>query len=115
MLSFEPVQQLVQLLRGAGVRADTDPAKLNLPGAWVTVEDIRPLTLGGQLQLAAVVYLIVGDTDYSRAYTQLAALYNKVVPGQLTPDGPVIAQGVVMPGNPTPLPALRVPVNLITD
>jgi hypothetical protein len=32
----------------------------------------------------------------------------------LTPDGPVVSQGVVMPGDPTPLPALSVPVFLYT-
>lgn len=110
-LSFDPLVALVASLNAAGVRANLDPANLNLPGAWVTVEQIAPLTLAGNLELAAVVYLINPDTDYARAYPALASLYN-LVATVLTPDGPVVPQGVVMPGDPTPLPALRVPVNL---
>jgi hypothetical protein len=111
-LTFQPVSDLVGLLRGADLRADEDPAKLNLPGAWVTVDTIRPLTVSGELELECSVFLIVGDKDYKRAYVKLAALYAKMAT-VLEPDGPVVPQGVVMPGTSTPLPALRVPVNLI--
>lgn len=111
-LSFGPVQALVELLRGAGLRADMDPASLNLPGAWVTVDAIRTLTVDGAVQLECVVFLIVGDTDYERAYTKLAELFN-LMGTVLEPDGPVTPQGVVMPGTSTAVPALRVPVNLI--
>lgn len=111
-LDFGPVSQLVTLLGDSGVRASTNPEDLTLPGAWVTVETIRPLTVAGQLQLECVVFLITGETDYARAYGELADLYNQAAT-VLSPDGPVVPQGVVMPGDPTPLPALRVPVNLI--
>jgi hypothetical protein len=110
-LSFEPVQQLVQLLVGAGMSASTNPEDVTMPGAWVTVEGVRAITLT-DIQLECAVYLVVGDQDYARAYTALADLYNQAAT-VLSPDGLVVPQGVVMPGNPTPLPALRVPVNLI--
>lgn len=113
-LDFGPVQQLVQLLVGAGVRATTNPEDLNLPGAWVTVDTVAPLVLGGPLELRCLVYLVTGDTDYAHALDTLAGLYNRMAT-VLTPDGDVATQGVVLPGNPTPLPALRVPVNLTTN
>jgi hypothetical protein len=111
-LTFAPVTALVALLKDSGLRADEDPAKLNLPGAWVTVDAIRGITLAGDIQLECSVFLIVGDRDYRRAYVKLADLYNTMAT-VLEPDGPVTPQGVVMPGTSTALPALRVPVNLI--
>lgn len=113
-LTFVPVQQLVDVLVGAGLSASANPEDVNLPGAWVTVEQITPLTMDGALQLSAVVYLVAGDSDYTRAYSSLAELYG-LMAGVLVPDGPVVPQGVVMPGNATVLPALRVPVNLIDN
>lgn len=112
-LDFGPVQQLVSLLVGADVRASTNPEDVNPPGAWVTVTGVRTLTIDGSLELECAVYLIAADTDYARAYTVLAELYNLAVPAAFTPDGVVVPQGVVMPGSSIPLPALRVPVNLI--
>lgn len=110
-LDFGPVEQLVTLLRGAGVRADVDPAKVNLPGAWVTVESIRTITVDGDIQLECAVFLIVGDTGYARAYAKLADLFNLTATVMMA-DGPVTPEGVVLPGSSTPLPALRIPVNL---
>lgn len=112
-LDFANLDQLVAVLRGAGMSASVNPEDVNLPGAWVTVEGIRTLTVDHQLQLACVVYLVAADADYARAYAQLAELYNQAIPAALTPDDVVVPQGVVLPGNSTPMPALRVPVNLI--
>lgn len=114
-LTFGPVEQLVDLLNAVeGVRATQNPADLTPPGVWVTVDAVNPLTVGGQLQLECSVWLVVGDADYRRAFTKLAELYNKVTTIGLVPDGPVVPQGLILPGTPsTPLPALRVPVNLI--
>lgn len=111
-LDFAPLADLVEALKAAEVRASLDPAAVNLPGAWVTLEAVDPVNLRRDLRLAAVVYLIVGDTDYRRALDALAALFNAVVPAVLTPDGPVVPQGVLLPDTSTPLPALRVPVHL---
>lgn len=110
-LSFAPLQQLVELLQGAGMSASLNPADVNLPGAWVTMTQLQPITLAGDIEIQAVVYLVAGDTDYAQAYDQLADLYNTAAT-VLDPDGPVTPQGVVMPGNTTAMPALRVPVNL---
>lgn len=115
-LDFTPLVDLAADLEAAEVRASLDPADVNLPGAWITVESIQAGNLAGTLILGCVVYLIAPDQDYRRAMEALAELYNKVVgpTAVLTPDGPVVPQGVILPDTSTPLPALRVPVNLST-
>ncbi len=112
MLDFAPLQTLADAIVDAEVRATLDPAALNTPGAWVTLGEARTATLSGSTRLSAVVYLVVDDTDYRRALDGLADLYNTLVPDVLTPDGPVVPQGVLLPDSTTPLPGLRVPVNL---
>lgn len=112
-LSFAPLDELVQLLVDAGLSASTNPEDVNLPGAWVTVEAISTLSVDWSLQLECVVFLVVGEQDYRRAYTKLAELYNAATAAGVIPDGPVVPQGVVMPGVAAPMPALRVPINLI--
>lgn len=113
-LTFAPVTDLVTALQAAQVRASVDPAEVNLPGAWVTVEGIQAASLGGHHRLLCAVYLIAPDQDYGRAMNALADLYNAAIPAVLLPDGPVVPQGVILPGDTTPLPALRVPVHLFT-
>lgn len=112
-LTFQPVEDLVTLLRAQGLRADTDPGKVNVPGAWVTVESITYQGLGLVPTLSVVVYLVTGDKDHRRAMETLAGLHNQAIPAVLIPDGPVVPQGLILPSNPSqPLPALRVPVTL---
>lgn len=111
-LDFQPLIDLVAALRAADVRADLDPAGLNLPAAWVTCEGFQAASLGGGRKLFGVVYLLVADTDAQRSLEALADLYNQVVPNVFTPDGRTNVQGVQLPDSSTVLPALRVPVNL---
>jgi hypothetical protein len=111
MLTFEPVTALLAALRGQELAADVDPSELNLPGAWVTVDQITTANVAGTERLEVSVYLIAADQDHMRAMEGLAALYN-LAAAVIRPDGPVRPTAVVMPGDPTPLPALRVPVYL---
>lgn len=111
-LTWQPVLDLVNALRAAGVRADLDPASLNLPAAWVTVEGLQAANLRRDIACDVAVYLIAPDQDYTRALEDLAAMFNLVVPGVLIPDGRVAPQGVILPDSTTALPALRVPVRL---
>lgn len=113
-LHFTPLVDLVSLLRAAEMRADLDPAMVNLPGAWVTCEGFQATSLGGGMTLFGVVYFLSPDLDAQRALQNLADLYNQVVPSVFTPDGPVTIQAVQLPDTTTELPALRVPVNLFT-
>lgn len=109
-----PVSDLVALLVGADIQASTDPADLNVPAAWVNLDSIDVVNVAGDLELRCRVFLIAPDTSPLRAMEILADLYTRVRQ-VLSPDGPVVTQGVVMPGDPTPLPALSVPVNLYTS
>lgn len=113
-LDFAPMVDLVETLNGLDeVRATLDPAEVNTPGVWVTLEQIRAVNIRHDSRIQAVLYLIAQDQDYQRALLALQTLYNAIVPTVLTPDGPVVPQGVLLPQDPSnPLPALRVPVNL---
>jgi hypothetical protein len=111
MLTFEPVTELLTALRGQELSADVDPSELNTPCVWVTVDTITTRSLAALERLEVSVYLIVGDQDHMRAMESLAALYN-LAAAVITPDGPVRPTAVVLPSDPTPLPALRVPVYL---
>lgn len=110
---MDELDELEQLLQAAGVFGSMDPAEVNLPGYWLAVDEMRPRTLRGELQLRCSVFLISGDRDARRAVGTLADLFT-TVRTVLTPDGPVVTQGVVLPDSPTPLPALRVPVYINT-
>lgn len=111
MLNSTPMQQLVDMLVDAGVSASMDPAEVNLPGCWLALDSPVVANMAGQLRLECTLYLIAPDTDPRRALDALGGLFGTVT-GLLHPDGRVVTQGVVMPGNPTPLPALAVPVYL---
>lgn len=112
-LTFSPVQELVDAISAAGLQASQDPSDLNMPGAWVTVDQIVPSVLAGGWEIQTLVFLIVQDQDHRRASKRLAQAFNKLQT-VASPDGPVRPQGVIMPGDPTPLPALRVPITLYT-
>lgn len=112
-LTTAPLTELLDALAAAEVQASMDPAELNLPAVWLAVDAVRPVNVGLGLRLECRLFLISPDTDPLRAAGHLFDLYNQVA-GVVTPDGPVVSQGVVMPGDPTPLPALAVPVYLYT-
>lgn len=104
-------QVVVDALVAVDLRAAQDPAEVNAPGAWVTWEGFQVANLRGSMRHLLAVYLVVGDQDWRRASKALADLYNQAVPAAITPDGPVVPQSVILPGSPTELPALRVPVH----
>lgn len=110
-LTFAPLEDLVTVLQGAEIRASTDPDKVQVPGAWVTVEGFQAANLAGSLQLLAVVYLVVNDSDAPRVLDDLATLYNQVCPVPIRPDGPRELRPLEFPDG-SVLPAIRVPVNL---
>jgi hypothetical protein len=112
-LTTAPFTELIDALGTAGVQTSMDPSELNLPGAWLALDQVRRAVVGGGLRLDCRLFLISPDTDPLRAVELLGELYD-LAATVLSPDGPVLSQGVVMPGDPTPLPALSVPVFLYT-
>ena len=113
-LTEAPFTDLLEALAAADVQASMDPADLNLPGAWLALDQFRGVNVAGQLRMECRLFLISPEIDPLRAIGHLGELHAKVLT-VLTPDGPVVSQGVVMPGAPTPLPALSVPVYLYTN
>lgn len=116
-LTVAPVDQLVQLCKdldppiGVSMNpADVRPGK----GAWLSVDEIRSANVAGDVELRCSLYLVAPDQDPKRALATLTPMFNRLRT-VLTPDGPVVPIGVVMPNSPTPLPSLRVPVYLYTE
>ena len=105
-------QVVVDALAGVQLRASQDPAEVNTPGAWVVWEGVHVVNLRGSYRHLLAVYLVVGDQDWRRATGALSSLYNQAVPAAITPDRPVVPQGIVLSGSTTELPALRVPVHV---
>lgn len=112
-LSDVPFRQLLDVLHDADVNATMTPGEVNTPGCWLTLEEVAPRVLDGSMRLTCSLYLIAGDADALRALRTLGELLTRVKT-VLTPDGPVTTTAVVLPSGPTPLPALRVPINLYT-
>jgi len=116
-VSFAPVDQLVQLCADLEppLGVSMDPAEVNPGrGGWLALDEMRPANLAGQWELRCSLFLISPDVDPKRALAKLAPMLNRLRT-VVTPDGPVVPQGVVLPDSPTPLPALRVPVYLYTE
>lgn len=109
-VDFGEYDDLVDTLVAAGLRAAVDPADLNLPGVLVTLDGIDYDVLDGYT-LATRLVLVVPDNGHVRSLAALATLLNQVV-DVIDPAGRVTAGTTVLPGNPSPLPALSVPVNL---
>lgn len=116
-LDFGNLDDLVELLKDAGIRSvDTDESKINAPGVWIRLDTIRQTQLTG-LTLGLTLFLVVGDTDKRRALKGLQDLWNEVIPVLAAiggPTGPTTRAGLILPGSTTPLPALAVPLDLLT-
>lgn len=106
--------QLVTLLEAAEVRTTMDATKVNMPGAWLTLDSLAPrFNLAGDGRMVCSIYLITADSgDTQRVLDNLLELFNTVTAAGVTPDGPVTAVRVVLDPDPTPQPALRVPIHL---
>lgn len=116
-LSFAPVDELVELCAALDppLGVSMDPAEVNPGrGGWLALDEIRPANMAGAWELRCSLFLISPDVDHKRALVKLAPMLNRLRT-VVRPDGPVVPQGVVLPGDPTPMPALRVPVYLYTE
>lgn len=116
-LNLDDLDDLVALVKAAGVRSvELDPAKVNAPGVWVRFDGIATGTLSG-LTLRTTLFLVVPEQDRKRAGKALQELFNKVVPVLRTiggPSGDTTPAGLALPPSQTPLPALAVPMDLLT-
>jgi hypothetical protein len=102
-----------ELIRSVSV----DPSEVQVPGGWLRVDGVGPHTLGA-VTLRATLHLIVPEGDVRRRLTMLAAAYNAAKPvlDDLGADvGDADSVGVILPGSSTPLPALAIPVAILTS
>lgn len=113
-LTMDPIDGLVAVLKSVDIAASMDASELNLPAAWIALDEVRMANVRGTLELRCSVFLISPDVDPYRALAKLVPLYTRLRT-VIGPDGPVVPQGVVLPDDPTPMPALRVPVYLYTN
>lgn len=109
--------QLVTELVATGVRSVSfDPAEVNTPGVWLRLDGVSFSQLAG-LGVKLTAFPVVGDTDPTRAVTELAGLLNQIAPVVLKYGGPtsdVLTTGLLLPGSQKALPALAVPLQLLT-
>lgn len=108
MTYADSVQELCDELTNGGLPATMDPADLNLPGAWVSVDGLTPETLGGY-SVRVTVYLIVADVDPRRALERLGDMFDLCVNLGLLPAEEAGATTVAMPDGAGPYPAIAIP------
>lgn len=117
-LDFSNLATLAGVLTAAGIRsADTDPAKVQAPGVWIRFDGVELDNLAG-VTILATLHLVAPASTFTTVQTQLADLFNQVIPALAAigeqPAGTTRPAGVVLPGSTTPLPALAVPLELLT-
>lgn len=107
------INELLTVLRDAGIRATIDPAKVNTPGVWVRMGpvDLTAVLCGENVgTMTAEATCIVADTTDEAALTALGDLVELVEP-HVDIVGPLRWQGTVLPGpDLTPLPSIVIPI-----
>lgn len=123
---FNPadIDELVADLLAADPDHDTlrsvslNPDEVNLPGVWVRFDGLDDNLLAG-VTVKLTLHLIVGNSGgFSRVLDQLAAMRNLIKPVLVRyggPNGPTVRTSVILPANTTPMPALAMPLDLLTN
>jgi hypothetical protein len=118
-LDFADLDELAEMLVANGVRsASPDPAKVIVPGVWLNPRTISLDNLAG-CTIRVDLVLVVADQGYRQSMPALAALFNEVknaleAAGLGGPDDDTRVISVVLPGSTQALPALSVPLDLLT-
>lgn len=111
MFTLDPVLDLIDTLRAAGIRADVDAAQLQAPAVWVQPVSFALDTLASTLDTVRLV-LFVDDTPPRLAYPALVALLNQV--RAVVPVASAATRSVLMPSG-AYLPGLETQVALRAD
>jgi hypothetical protein len=113
-LSISRLDDLVETLRAAGLRADMALEDLSLPGVWIRPRTVAADVISCGRSIAVDLVCIHGDTDARRAYAGLFDLFNAVVDTVDTNAGDARFVTVTPTDNPTPMPGLSIPYELDT-
>lgn len=93
------------------VNVTADPRAVRLPGVLVQFAGIDLDTLqGGTVQLRVLV--IGQDRDDPRTVEVLEDLLDVVLDADLEVSGVITTVGVQLPSQPSPMPALAIPINV---
>lgn len=111
----ESLEGIAATLTAAGLNASVDPAEVTPPGVLVRGDAILPASakLCGDHPMRVALWLVVPATNYLVRYRLLEDLYGRVAVALATGDTTLTAdertfERLIMPDDPTPLPALRV-------
>lgn len=99
--------RMVDALKAAGVNATTDARNLNAPVAFVTVNQVATVTLCGEIQVTADVYLIAHDRGGKLSIEELGKMLDRALT-VLTLDEPARMVVANPPGLGAPAPALLI-------
>jgi hypothetical protein len=106
------MRDLVGRLKEAGISASFDAGEVDVPGVWLASQNVNVQTLDGGATHLVWAYLLAPDNGVDDAHAGLRKLLDEVLE-VIDPDGPVTTnESVILPDNPTPLPAYRLPVEL---
>lgn len=107
---------LIELVKSSGVfkSVSYDPAEIRrMPGCWVRVDqiDVTDTLSDGVADVPVTFHLVTSSQPAGKAFPELAGLLNALC-SVLTPSGPAVPTGVVLPGSSAGLPALAVPFTM---
>lgn len=104
--------RLADDLTAAGVQAHTDPTRVPVPGAWVTLDTLVADRFIGDWSATAAVYLVARDTGHTAAVAELTRMLEvltTVSPSAKTARPDSVALPGVAGG---PLPALQITTDI---
>ena len=106
------LRDIADRLTAAGVPADIDPARVEVPGALVIADRLKSITLDGTMQLRVQLHLVARDEPTPDALDELERLLGATL-SVVEPDGDIELDGFVKTpaGN---LPAWTIPIHLYT-
>ena len=108
------LEEIVSELRRVGVRASTDPSKVQIPGAWVSATQIDHNRLCGGGEMTVSVYLVAPDRPAPVAHGILSGLLAKAL-GVIDPTEPTATgEAVVLSQSSQPLPTYRMTTTIET-
>lgn len=101
----DTLDAVVTQLRAGGVPADVEPARVRVPGAWVTATQYEHGLLGGGGTATVEIYLVVNERPGGTAWRALDSLYRKALLAGVIPTEPTRTNEAVQLQGPQPLPA----------
>lgn len=99
------LDHVVSLLRDAKIAADVEPAKVRVPGAWVTATQYAHTLMGGGGEVTVEIYLVVNDRPGPVAWRELDKLFSRALEAGISPSEPTRTNEAIQLQGPHPLPA----------